>query len=82
MNKVFEDMVAWSDQSGEIRGPIAMTEFEHWKNKEFTFDALHGLRYGQSFCSRFNITDNLLYYAPWSVDKINNYIVKNYIARS
>jgi len=40
---------------------IDCEDFELWK-KDFTWDALHGLRYGQSFCNRFGITDNILYY--------------------
>ena len=40
---------------------IDLEDFELWK-KDFTWDALHGLRYGQSFCNRFGITDNILFY--------------------
>lgn len=40
---------------------ISTEDYEIWK-RDFTWEALHGLRFGQSFCNRFNITDNILYY--------------------
>lgn len=80
-SKAFEQFVAFADQQGKVNKPITTKEFEQWK-QDFTFNALQGQRYGQSFCNTFDITDHLLYYAPWSVDKINNYIEKNYLERS
>jgi hypothetical protein len=77
----FDQLVAFADQKGRVQEPIKKETFEQWK-QTFTFDALHGLRYGQSFCNTFNITDNLLYYNLWSVDQTNKYIEKNYVARS
>jgi len=56
---------------------ISLTEYEEWK-REFTFDSLMGLRYGQSFCNRFNITDNLLYYTM-TPQQSDAYIKKHYI---
>jgi hypothetical protein len=78
---VFDQLVAFADQKGHVNKPITKIKFEQWC-REFTFDALHGLRYGQSFCNHFNITDNLLYYNSWSVDQTNEYIEKNYVERS
>ena len=78
---VFDQLVAFADQKGQVQEPINKEIFEQWK-QTFTFDALYGLRYGQSFCNNFNITDNLLYYNSWSVDQTNEYIEKNYIDRS
>lgn len=40
---------------------ISQAEFQEWHDG-YVFDALVGLRYGQSFCNRFNITDNILFY--------------------
>ena len=65
---------------GHVDKPINKETFEQWK-QTFTFDALHGQRYGQSFCNTFGITDYLLYYTPWTVDQINRYIKKNYIKK-
>lgn len=53
--------------------------YENWK-KQFTADALLGQRYGQSFCNRFDIEDNLLYYTR-EIDWCDRYIQDRYIAR-
>jgi hypothetical protein len=39
---------------------VTEEQYADWK-RQFTADALLGLRYGQSFCNRFGITDNLLF---------------------
>ena len=78
-SRVFDQLVKITE--GHRNKPITSKQFERWK-QTFTFDALHGQRYGQSFCNTFDITDYLLYYTPWTVDQINNYIKKNYVARS
>ena len=59
---------------------ITLDEYELWV-KDFIWDALHGLRYGQSFCNRFGITDNHLYYNTGGIDWADNYIKKTYLAR-
>lgn len=81
MSKIFEDIVAWSDRSGQIRSPISEEEYELWK-RDFTLDALRGQRYGQSFCNRFSVSDNILYYSTWPNEQMDNYIKKNYIERA
>ena len=75
----FDQLIKISES--HVNKHITKEQFERWK-QDFSFNALHGQQYGQSFCNTFDITDYLLYYSPWSVDKINNYIKKNYIARS
>jgi len=80
-SSAFDQLIAFADQIGKVHKPLASKQFEQWK-QEFTFDALYGLRYGQSFCNHFDITDNLLYYNSWSVDQTDKYIKKNYVARS
>ncbi len=40
---------------------ISMDSYLDWQ-KEYTFDALLDLRYGQSFCNRFNVQDNRIFY--------------------
>lgn len=59
---------------------ISQAEFEQWK-KTFTFDAIQGLRYGQSFCNYFDITDYRLMYVhdPLQCDKI---IDRDYLIHS
>jgi len=40
---------------------ISMDSYLDWQ-KHYTFDALRDLRYGQSFCNRFNVQDNRIFY--------------------
>ena len=81
----FEQIVALADsfdnQRTTVPEPISLEDFELWR-KDFTWDALHGIRYGQSFCNRFNISDNLLYYTAWPPEQLEEYIKKHYIERS
>ena len=77
----FEQIVAFSALEEQTRPPIPYEDFEVWQ-KDYTWDGLHGIRYGQSFCNRFGITDNLLYYTTWPAEQIDEYIKKVYIARS
>jgi hypothetical protein len=77
----FEQFVAFADKNDTPREPISQEDFELWQ-KDVIWDALYGLRYGQSFCNRFNISDNLLYYNTWPPEQIDDYIKKNYIERS
>jgi hypothetical protein len=81
MGKAIEDIVAWADRSGQIRSPITQEEYDIWQ-KDVIWDALHGIRYGQSFCNRFGITDNLLYYNTWPQEQVDDYIKRQYIART
>ena len=77
-HNAFEQIVAFADQSGEPRSLINQEDFEIWQ-QDYTWDALHGLRYGQSFCNRFNISDNLLYYTAWPPEQMDDYIRKHYV---
>lgn len=74
----FDQLIKISE--GHVNEPVTTEQFKRWK-QDFSFDALHGQRYGQSFCNTFGITDYLLYYTPWTVDQINRYIKKNYIKK-
>lgn len=81
----FEQIVALADsfdnQRTKVPEPISLEDFELWR-KDFTWDALHGIRYGQSFCNRFNISDNLLYYTAWPPEQLEEYIKRHYIEKS
>ena len=81
MERVFEQMVAFADQTNEPSAPITLAEYEQWR-ESYTFLALQGQRYGQSFCNTFGITDNHLYYNTGGVDWSDAYIRKTYLARS
>lgn len=56
---------------------ISLEQYQEWRQC-YLFDAIRLLRYGQSFCNTFNITDNILFYeqdAAWA----DEYIRLNYI---
>ena len=55
-------------------------DYTQWK-QDFIWEALHGMRYGQSFCNRFGITDNHLYYNNGDIEWADKYIKKTYLAR-
>ena len=79
---VFEQIVVLSDQAGRIVDPITADDYEQWRH-DYIWEALHGIRYGQSFCNRFGITDNHLYYNDYnngSIEWVDDYIRKTYIA--
>lgn len=56
---------------------ISAAEFDQWQN-QVSFDLLRGLRYGQSFCNHFGVTDNILYY-EFSWLNADEYIKRAYI---
>ena len=63
-NDVFENMTAdllAMDARVERRNSILQAEYDAWRN-EFVFDGIRGMRYGQSFCNHFDITDYVLFY--------------------
>jgi hypothetical protein len=81
MERVFEQIVDFADQNGQSSVPVTLAEYEQWR-ESYTFLALKGQRYGQSFCNTFGITDNNLYYNIGAVDDADAYIRKMYLARS
>jgi hypothetical protein len=77
--QVFEQLVAFADGQDRAPAPITAEDYELWR-KDFIWEALHGQRYGQSFCNRFGITDNHLYYAPGDIAWCDRYIRERYLA--
>lgn len=56
---------------------VSHAEYLAWQHG-FVFEALQGLRYGQSFCNHFDITDNILFYErdpEWSDVYIRSHYV-------
>lgn len=78
---VFEQLVAFADQAGSVKQSIAVSDYEQWK-RDYIWEALHGIRYGQSFCNHFGIRDNHLYYAPGDIAWCDDYIRKHYLERT
>ena len=79
--QVFEQIVVLSDQAGRIIDPITADDYEQWRH-DYIWEALHGIRYGQSFCNYFGVTDNHLYYAPGDISWCDKYIRKTYLERT
>ena len=77
--QVFEQVVAFADQADRIQNPITADAYELWKH-DYIWEALHGIRYGQSFCNHFGITDNHLYYGTGGIEWADKYIRKTYLA--
>ena len=84
MERVFEQIVAFADQTGQSGASITLTEYEQWR-ESYTFLALQGQLYVQSLCNTFGITDNHLYYNDYNhggIEWADAYIRKTYLARS
>lgn len=78
--QAFDQMVtATTTTRVRLQNHITQAEFEQWQ-LAFTFEALQGQRYGQSFCNHFGISDNLLYYTQWPTDQVDDYIQRYYLA--
>jgi hypothetical protein len=81
-HNVFDQLVNKTTATRNIMtNHIRLEDFELWQ-RDYIWEALHGQRYGQSFCNRFGITDNLLYYTTWPSEQVDDYIRKTYLARS
>ena len=79
MHSVFQSMVMTiPDNYPRDNTPVESMDYQQWR-QEAVFDMLRGVRYGQSFCNRFDITDNILFYEQ-DPEWADVYIRKNYIA--
>ena len=65
------------DRRPEHKGYVPREAYEQWA-RGFVFEGLRNLRYGQSFCNRFGIQDNILFYSS-TVEEADRYIQENYI---
>ena len=58
---------------------VCRKNFTTWQH-EYIFDGIRGVHYGKSFCNKFGITDNILFFSA-DPDFCNRYISKNYIKK-
>ena len=78
ISHMVEQLMQNFDPDEQLRSrQIDRGEYEQWA-RGFVFEGLRNQRYGQSFCNRFNIQDNLLFFAG-SVEEADRYIQKHYI---
>ena len=57
---------------------VTYQEYNEW-HREYIFDSLRGLRYGQSFCNRYGLTDDYVLYYMTNQTNAELYIRKYYI---
>ncbi len=59
---------------------ISQAQFEHWQ-KLYTWDAIKGITYGESFCKYFEIYDAvlMLFNEGRSTDEFESYIQETYV---
>jgi hypothetical protein len=81
-DSVFENMIStlsFNDTKVNRAYSITPAEYDEWK-LTFTFEGIRGMRYGQSFCNHFGITDYVLFYMlEW--DRADQHIRKVYLAK-
>ena len=56
---------------------VTQEQYQQWA-RGFVFEGLRDQRYGQSFCNRFGITDNILFYER-DYQTADAYIRKHYV---
>ena len=56
---------------------LTQESFDRWDHA-YIFDAMRDLRYGQSFCNHFGITDNHVYYER-NIEKCRTMIKQRYL---
>jgi hypothetical protein len=74
---MFDNMINIPDGYPTANSKVGHAEYLAWQHG-FVFEALQGLRYGQSFCNHFDITDNILFYEQ-DVGWADVYIRQNYL---
>ena len=57
---------------------ITHAEYREWQ-RGYIFDGMRDLRYGQSFCNHFSITDNILFYNVLRQSDADRYIRETYV---
>jgi hypothetical protein len=74
---VMAQMVRELMQDQHTNQIVSQSDYQQWA-AGFVFEALREQRYGQSFCRKFNIRDNILYYST-TVSDADRYIQENYV---
>ena len=59
---------------------VYQQDYLDWKHG-FVFDALKNQSYGESFCKKFGIQDNLLRFVFKTPGEVDDYIVRVYVNR-
>jgi hypothetical protein len=77
---MFKDMVDQLEAKVSARDlQITRPQFEHWQ-KLYTWDAIRGIPYGESFCKFFEIYDAfLMVMKHWDTTDLALYIQEQYV---
>ena len=78
-NSVFASMTQDLNQTSiQVKyHTVDAEQYQAWRHG-YLFDALQNLRYGQSFCNTFDISDNILFYER-DHEYADDYIQKHYV---
>jgi len=76
ISHIVDEMMRVADGPNQTT-KVERSAYEQWA-RGFVFEGLRNQRYGQSFCNRFGIQDNILYYAQ-TFQEADRYIQKNYL---
>jgi hypothetical protein len=72
------EQILLSNKNGAELKSVSEANYLKWQ-KFYTWDALVDQRYGQSFCNRFGLHDNHLFYNTGGVEWADRYIKETYI---
>jgi hypothetical protein len=75
MEHILEQLARGQDPADRS---ITYTEYREWQ-RGYIFDGLRALRYGQSFCNHFDISDNILFYNALTTQEADRYIQRTYV---
>jgi hypothetical protein len=75
MEHILEQLARGQDPADRS---ITYAEYRAWQ-RGYIFDGLRSLRYGQSFCHHFDISDNILFYNILTQSDADQYIRKVYL---
>ena len=67
---------AWSNDWEPVK-KISIEEYNVWQ-RQYLFDALSGMTYGESFCDYFKVNDNLLN-RDTGISQTDEYIRSTYV---
>ena len=74
---IVDELMQETRPSQKLAKKVSRNAYEQWA-RGFVFEGLRDLRYGQSFCNRFGIRDNILFYSA-TVEEADRYIQENYV---
>lgn len=74
---IFDQLAQWQAPVTDLRRTINQAQYDAWSQHAIV-DALRGIKYGQSFCNYFDITDARLWH-DWDWRRSDNLIRREYL---